>query len=124
VALGLRQQGCVAPIVLVGDEVHPPYQGPPPSKAFLNGGIHEFFAGQVSVLFGAKPSVLAPLTCSSDSPARSGNNRLPVSAAAASACSKCMIEEAGVSCGDSGMNESSCNTHDTIKGTSDEERER
>jgi 3-phenylpropionate/trans-cinnamate dioxygenase ferredoxin reductase component len=33
VALGLRQQGCVAPIVLVGDEAHPPYQRPPLSSS-------------------------------------------------------------------------------------------
>lgn len=37
VALGLRQQGCVAPIALIGDEAHPPYQRPPLSKAFLKG---------------------------------------------------------------------------------------
>jgi 3-phenylpropionate/trans-cinnamate dioxygenase ferredoxin reductase component len=34
-ALALRQQGYSGSIVLIGDEVHPPYQRPPLSKAYL-----------------------------------------------------------------------------------------
>lgn len=35
VALGLRQQGYTAGLVVVGEESHPPYQRPPLSKAYL-----------------------------------------------------------------------------------------
>jgi 3-phenylpropionate/trans-cinnamate dioxygenase ferredoxin reductase component len=33
----LRQQGHEAPIVMIGDEPHPPYERPPLSKAVLLG---------------------------------------------------------------------------------------
>lgn len=36
-ALALRQQGYGGSIVLIGDEMHPPYQRPPLSKAYLKG---------------------------------------------------------------------------------------
>lgn len=39
VALGARQQGYTGPIVIIGDEAHPPYQRPPLSKTFLKGDI-------------------------------------------------------------------------------------
>jgi 3-phenylpropionate/trans-cinnamate dioxygenase ferredoxin reductase subunit len=37
VASSLRERGDTAPITLVGDEIHPPYQRPPLSKEFLYG---------------------------------------------------------------------------------------
>ncbi len=39
VATALREFGYDRPIVLVGDEAHQPYQRPPLSKAFLDGGV-------------------------------------------------------------------------------------
>lgn len=36
-AIALRQQGCAASIVVIGEECHPPYQRPPLSKACLKG---------------------------------------------------------------------------------------
>ena len=36
-AVSLRERGDTAPVVLVGDEVHAPYQRPPLSKEFLSG---------------------------------------------------------------------------------------
>jgi 3-phenylpropionate/trans-cinnamate dioxygenase ferredoxin reductase subunit len=38
-ALGLRQQGCTQPVVVIGAESHLPYQRPPLSKAFLAGEV-------------------------------------------------------------------------------------
>ncbi|MEZ5497854.1 MAG: FAD-dependent oxidoreductase [Steroidobacteraceae bacterium] len=38
-AFSLRQQGYSRPIVLIGDESHPPYRRPPLSKAFLAGEV-------------------------------------------------------------------------------------
>lgn len=38
-AIALRQQGCAAPIVVIGEEVHAPYQRPPLSKACLKGHV-------------------------------------------------------------------------------------
>ncbi len=38
-AAALRMEGCTAPISLVGDEDHLPYQRPPLSKAFLSGQV-------------------------------------------------------------------------------------
>lgn len=40
-ALALRQQGCTGPIVVFGEESHPPYQRPPLSKACLKGELKE-----------------------------------------------------------------------------------
>jgi 3-phenylpropionate/trans-cinnamate dioxygenase ferredoxin reductase subunit len=36
-AFSLRQQGCAAPITMIGEEAYLPYQRPPLSKAFLKG---------------------------------------------------------------------------------------
>jgi 3-phenylpropionate/trans-cinnamate dioxygenase ferredoxin reductase subunit len=36
-AFSLRQQGCAAPITIIGEEAYLPYQRPPLSKAFLKG---------------------------------------------------------------------------------------
>lgn len=53
-ACTLRDLGDTAPIVLVGEEAHSPYQRPPLSKAFIRGEVsadsltfrnHEFYAG-------------------------------------------------------------------------------
>src|SRR5215467_272905 len=41
VAESLRQEGYDGPLMLVGDEVHPPYQRPPLSKALLTGETTE-----------------------------------------------------------------------------------
>src|SRR5438445_359122 len=38
-ATALRMEGCAAPIILVGEEDHLPYQRPPLSKAFLSGQV-------------------------------------------------------------------------------------
>lgn len=40
-AVALRQAGCAGPIILIGDEPHPPYQRPPLSKAWLKGDAAE-----------------------------------------------------------------------------------
>ena len=41
VAASLRDEGCQAPIALLGDEPNPPYQRPPLSKSFLAGKVDE-----------------------------------------------------------------------------------
>src|ERR1700742_3771516 len=41
IAESLRAEGFDGPIALVGDEVHPPYQRPPLSKALLTGDTTE-----------------------------------------------------------------------------------
>ena len=41
VAESLRQEGYDGPLVMIGDEPHPPYQRPPLSKALLTGETTE-----------------------------------------------------------------------------------
>lgn len=38
-AFALRQQGCIDPITVIGEEAHLPYQRPPLSKAYLKGAV-------------------------------------------------------------------------------------
>ncbi|WP_235215602.1 NAD(P)/FAD-dependent oxidoreductase [Phaeacidiphilus oryzae] len=76
-AVSLRQFGDTEPIVLVGDEPHPPYQRPPLSKEFLAGRVDraalalrgpEFYRDQdITLVTGAAVEDLAL-----DEPGRSG----------------------------------------------------
>ena len=54
-AVSLRGAGDTSPIILVGDEVHAPYQRPPLSKAFLHGTT------ELEQLWLRTPEVLADL---------------------------------------------------------------